>query len=191
MTSETVLILKLCGKLIDEIRNKSTNNVTKGKLPPDVRRKVDSYNITMHPWSMADGDILALVAVAELMWERGIAALDRKDENALQMEFGVNSLSKEATRLALSRMQEATKQVEGMRAQCEAMPALAKVIAGKSLLGGPANASQIAFDKMAAERVAKQCKTNLDALDRILRRLKAVTSVTEETVRVHQTMTRR
>ena len=181
----TNLILKLTGELIDKVGSSKTSNITQGKLPPEIQRKVDSYNSYANLWSNADNDLLALLAVVDLMWEKLIQILSRKNENQLQADFGVNVLSAAATRSALPRMRERKKQLELLRLKNEAIVDLAKVVAGRSLLGGPANASQITFDKLGYDKVRERTTSNIKALDSILKKLETIIPVTEHTAQAH------
>jgi hypothetical protein len=185
MTPETVLILKLTGQLIGKIGSSKRSNTTQGKLPPEIERKVKSYDRVTNLWSYADGDLLALLALVDLMWEKSIQPLSRKDENQLQLDLGVNALSRSATQTALSRMKDAKKQLELLKLKNDAIMDLAKVVAGRSLLGGVANASQITLDKLGCEEVRKRGTANIKALDPILKRLDSIIAVTEQTARAH------
>ena len=71
----TNLILKLTGELIDKVGSSKTSNITQGKLPPEIQRKVDSYNSYANLWSNADKDLLALLAVVDLKNQWGQSRL--------------------------------------------------------------------------------------------------------------------
>jgi len=106
--------------------------------------------------------------MSELSWQKAIQPLAHKNENQLQLEFGVNALSQAATRSALTQMTRLKERLQTLRLKSKATIDLAKVVAGRSLMGGPANASQIRFDKMGYDRVSEQCTKNIGGIDSIL-----------------------
>lgn len=188
MNPETTVILKLTGQLIDKLGSKMTSNTMKGKLPPEIQRKVDSYASFRNVWSNADQDLLALLALVELMWEKVIQPLSRKSHNQLQLDFGANVLDRSATTAALKRMEDTKRQLQLLKTKSEAIMGLAKAVAGRSLLGGVGNASQIAFDKLGHDKVRQRVTANIKALDSILEKLGPIIAVTEETARVHESL---
>lgn len=186
MTAETQLIVKLVGELLGKLGGKTRSGTLKGKLPPRIQKRVDSYNMFNKLWANGDDDILALVAMGELMWEKSIRPVRAKDEERLQLDYGVNSLSEPATRAAVARMKADRKAFETLKLKCEAMRPLATALAGRSLMGGPANASQITFDRLAAAQVKKVCDQNERALKPLLARMDAIIEVNEKVLEAYR-----
>jgi len=180
MSGTSELIAKLAGKLIGELGNKARGGTMKGSVPNALKKRMQSYSMFRNIWSNADHDIVLLVAMADEMWENSISPIRSKDENALQVDFGVNAVSRSATKQALARMEQERKALRTMKQTCEAMRPLAQTLAARSLLGGPANASQIKFDRMGAAEVDKRCRRNETALDAILPRFDAIIEVNED-----------
>lgn len=186
MKGETQLILKLVGELLGKLGDKTRSGTLKGKLPPEIKRRVDSYNSFSNLWSNGDDDILALVALADLMAEKSIKPLKHMNEDKLQLHYGVNSLSEAETRAAVERMKADRDALHTMKLKCEAMRPLATTLAARALMGGPANASQITFDRLAAAQVKKVCDQNERAIKPILSRLDAVIEVNQKVLEVYR-----
>lgn len=189
MRPETQTIWRLVGKLIDSATPHVTTNTSKGRAPKPVADKIRTYTrsgFAAPIWTHADHDILVMMAMADLMWENRISPLKGKDETALQVELGVNALSERATVEALSQMNDALGHLKLLRDQCAAMPPLATAIVGKSAMLGPANASQVGFDRMGAEELKKRCQRNTREIERILPRLRKIVSMNEEVLRAHR-----
>lgn len=185
MRPEITIILNLAGKLINEIGKTARSNTAANQLPPKVKRKVESYRTLPNVWSWADKDVLALLAIAELIWEEALRPIAGKSHVQLQLHLGVNALSKTATQVALRRAVELKKEMEALRAKNAVLPDLVKVVAARSLLGGPLNASQIALDKAGAMQVGKQAAKNSAAINGILTKLVPILAVTQDTARAH------
>lgn len=177
-------IYKLIGEVISKVGGHTIGKMTKIKYPPEIAKRIRSYISFSNVWHNANDDLLALLAVSELIWEKLLQPVNRKDENKLLFESGVNAASIPATQTALKRMAETKKQFEKTRKKCEAISPLASAISKKSWLGGPANASQIKFDKMGCDMVQKQCTKNIKAIDRFIIKLNNTLSLIRDTLRV-------
>lgn len=188
MRPETELIWKLVGKLIDEAGSQLTADTTEGKVPRAIANRLKQYEAKGFAgplWINADHDILVMIAMSDLMWENRIRPLANKDEDDLQAELGVSALSRAATTVALTRMRDESKNLKVLQTQCETLPTIALAVVAKSAMAGPANASQVAFDKMGADQVRKNCDRNKQHVTAILQKLQRVIPVTEQTLRVH------
>ena len=180
------LIAKLAAKLLDELGAKSRTGVSKGEWPPEIKKRVDSYNMFKKVWSAADDDILALVAVGELMWEKAILPVKTKNEERLQLDYGVNVFLKGATQIALAAMKKDRDALRTMKLKCEAMRPLADALAARALMGGPMNASQIQFDRLGATEVKRVCRQNEQALGPILSRFDSIIEINEKVLDAHR-----
>lgn len=188
MSGSSELIAKLAGKLLGELSAKARGGTMKSSVPPSLARRMRSYGSFRNVWSNADHDIVLLVAMADAMWDESIAPIRGKDENALQMEYGVNALSRSDTKRALDRMKADRDALRSMKRACEAMRPLGQALAARSLLGGPANASQIGFDRMGAAEVERRCVRNEKELTRILPRFDAIIEMNDKVLSTHDSI---
>jgi hypothetical protein len=187
MRPETAEIWKLAGKLIEEVGSQKTSNTTQGSVPKAVADKVRSFRrdgFGSPIWTNADFDILAMVAMAELLWENRLEPLRRLDETELQEAMGANVFSKADTQNALARMRKEMDDMKVIHAQCEALPGLALAVLARTALGGPVNASQISFDKLGAEQVRKKCERNRKTATELIGKLGKVIPLNEQALRV-------
>ena len=179
------LTVELVGNLLDELSSKMRSGVSKGRVPPQVQRRVDSYNMFVNPWAAADHDILVCIAISELLWEDPIRPTESKDENALQLMFGVSATSRPLMQQALVKMREEHKRFTMLRDYCDALEKLALALSTRSLMGGPANFSQIQLDRFGYERVESNCRKNKAGVNKILQRLENILPTTEKLVELH------
>jgi hypothetical protein len=188
MRPETELIWRLVGKLIDEGTWQLTSVTTQGKQPRTIANRIKRYDAEGFDarWTFADDEILVLNAMSDLMWESRIELLADKDEEVLQVELGVNLLSRAATAAALTRMRTEEKDLKALQTQCEALPPLALAMVFKSTMAAPADASQVALNRMGADRVRTNCNRNKAGIGDILQKLQRVIPVTEQWLRVHE-----
>ena len=189
MRPESELISKLVAKLIGTIGSSITTNTTKGSVPPVIKKKIKSYNkgFSSPIWTHADDDILALIALADLMWDKKISLMARKDETSLQNMFGVNAVSEQATSDALYKMNLAGKDIKMLKKQCEVMPTIANTVVAKAIILGIANISQISFDKMGANEVKMRCDKNIKTINKILKMFDTVIPINERILLFHTT----
>jgi len=95
------ILLALAGKLMDELGGKARSNTTAKHLPEKIKKKVNGYSRQNSLLGWADKDILALLAMTELIWEEALRPLASKSHEGLQLHLGVNALSRRSTQAAL------------------------------------------------------------------------------------------
>ena len=186
MSGSSQLISQLTKKLLDELGSKTRSGTLKGRVPDKIKKRVDSYNMFRHLWAAADHDILVIVAMADVMWDEAIQPIKNDDEEKLQIRFGVNAFSEAATEGALRAMRTEREALRTLKLTCEALRPLAKALAARALLGGPANASQIQFDRLGAEQAEKLCKKNEAALTKVLARFETIIKINQDVLDAHR-----
>ncbi|MEZ4808092.1 MAG: hypothetical protein R2815_11575 [Flavobacteriales bacterium] len=159
----------------------------KGKPSGDLERKIRSYSSRPFEniWTNANDDLVALIAISELMYERRIVPLSRMDEERMQIHFGVNAFSALATNQAVTAMREEKQRMSQLPDQCDALIALGKTLVAKSFFF-EFFSSQPHFDEMARQELNKRCDTNKEAIDRILKVLNTILPLNERILQEHR-----
>jgi uncharacterized protein YjiS (DUF1127 family) len=187
MTPQKV-IFRLAKELAEKVRDATTKETLQGALPPEVKKLVDTWSGygSGKLWAQGDKDLVALVAVAWLLYRDEVAPLSRLSATRLQIEYGANVFSPPATRAALRRMREARRRLVQVRSRFELLVDAGKILAARPYLGGPANASQIALDGGAYTELSKRCDGYRGTVDRIVERLDTAIEINEDLTRAHQ-----
>jgi hypothetical protein len=188
MRPETSLILQLLGELIGTAGGEVVVNTTEGKVPAKIAKRIERFSskgFSSPMWTHADYDLQVLIAVLDIMWEERIQPLVGKDEVGLQLMFGTSATLGPASASALMTMQRQQSHMLTLKKQCEAMPAVAQLIAKKSWLGGPANVSQVTFDQTGADEVRRLCDRNKREIDVILQKLTRIIPMAQRLHELH------
>lgn len=179
---------KLLKDVLSKLGSKYSQNTTAGKVPAPIERRVKSISgLYSGPLFAADHDILVMCALAELIDEERIRPLRNKDENQLQLDFGVNwtpwaGNSPAQSRAVLLKMQDTRQVLEALKAQCEIMPTLAQTIIAKSLMLRN-TISEMQCNRAAQLKLINQCQRNKQAIENILQRLNNIILMSEQIVR--------
>lgn len=166
-------------KLLDgELRD-----AVNGRIPRRIQDRVQRYE--RDPILAAAIDELKIVhALAEQIRDH-LRPLERKDTNDLQIHFGVNAFSHSATKNAHQRMQAKEQTLRSLRAQSQALPGVAQAI---YLATRPTRvATSLGMsDGWAVQRIRTVCSGNQTTIDRLLKRMESISTLTEKTLRAHE-----
>jgi len=186
MRPQTQVICELIGNLIEEGGPILIDHV-KSQPKGELERKIRSYGQRPFEilWTNANEDLVALIAISDLMYEHSIRRLSRMDEEAMQLELGVDALSGSAMSVAVQAMQKEKKRMQQLRKQCDALLVMSKTLVAKSWFFEFLS-SQPHFDEMARQELNRRCDTNKQAIDRILKVLDTVLPLNERILREHR-----
>ena len=180
---------KLLEKVLGEVGDKVWSINVEGNVPKTIADRVKKYQARTFKdlWANASYDMLALIACLDLLMENKIKHLSRtNDQVSLQLAYGVNAFSKEATQEALEKMHKDHNELKGLQEYCKAAEKAALILVVKQTSLGPMNASSIGFEKAAYDHFRLLNQKIKTALDRRLRLLEMIIKGNEKVLRAHK-----
>lgn len=182
-------IYKLLEKVLSEVGDQVWSISVESHAPKPVDDRVKKYKSRIYKevWANASYDLLALIACLDLLMENKVKNLSRTtDQVTLQMTYGVNAFSREATEEALQNMQKDQREFKTMQEYCMAADKAALMLVVKQASLGPLNASSIGFEKAGYDHFRRLNQKIKSALDRRLRLLELIITSNKKVLSAHK-----
>jgi hypothetical protein len=184
------IINRLLGMVLGEVNEKVWSTTSEGNLSKPIADKIKLYKNgfkTNAIWTNSTYDMLAIIASLDLLKDNKLKSLFRiSDQYSLQIEYGVNAFSKEATTSALAKMKFDYKNLQVLKEYCEGIDRAAKLLVAKQTALGITNTSNILFEKAGYDQVRLLYQKITTVLDRRLRLLEIIIKSNTDVLRFHK-----